>query len=200
MQGYYQNPEATAKAIDPDGWFNSGDLGWLTPEGDLTITGRAKDTIVLSNGENIEPQPLEDACARSAYVDQMMVVGQDQKVLGALIVPNVTALSQWAASKQLRLQLSPDCQLERPEEEPVGVEGFEAIALNDSRIHDLFRAELNREVKDRPGYRADDRIGPFLLIEEPFSPERGTMTQTLKVKRPVVTEKYQAQIAALFEG
>ncbi|MEB3233475.1 MAG: AMP-binding protein, partial [Leptolyngbyaceae bacterium] len=65
MQGYYQNPEATAKAIDVDGWFNSGDLGWLTPEGDLTITGRAKDTIVLSNGENIEPQPLEDACARS---------------------------------------------------------------------------------------------------------------------------------------
>ncbi|MGK7888921.1 MAG: long-chain fatty acid--CoA ligase [Leptolyngbyaceae cyanobacterium] len=200
MQGYYQNPEATAKAIDPDGWFNSGDLGWLTLEGDLTISGRAKDTIVLSNGENIEPQPLEDACARSAYVDQMMVVGQDQKVLGALIVPNVTALSQWAASRQWRLQLADDCQLERPEEEPAGVETFEAIALNDGRIHDLFRTELNREVKDRPGYRADDRIGPFVLIEEPFSAERGTMTQTLKIKRPVVTEKYQGQITALFEG
>ncbi|NEQ97667.1 MAG: long-chain fatty acid--CoA ligase [Cyanothece sp. SIO2G6] len=199
MQGYYKNPEATAKAIDPDGWFNSGDLGWLTPEGDLTITGRAKDTIVLSNGENIEPQPLEDACTRSAYVDQMMVVGQDQKVLGALIVPNLTALSQWATSQQLRLQLSADCQLDQPEEEPTGVEEFEAIALNDPRIQALFRTELNREIKDRPGYRADDRIGPFVLIEEPFAPDRGTMTQTLKIKRPVVTEKYQEQIVSLFQ-
>ena len=61
MQGYYKKPEATAKAIDPEGWFNSGDLGWITPMNDVVITGRAKDTIVLNNGENIEPQPIEDA-------------------------------------------------------------------------------------------------------------------------------------------
>ncbi|MGK7954112.1 MAG: long-chain fatty acid--CoA ligase, partial [Crocosphaera sp.] len=79
MQGYYKKPEATAKAIDPEGWFDSGDLGWITPMNDLVITGRAKDTIVLSNGENIEPQPIEDACVRSPYIDQMMLVGQDQK-------------------------------------------------------------------------------------------------------------------------
>ena len=196
MKGYYQNPEATAKAIDPDGWFDSGDLGWVTPQGDLTITGRAKDTIVLTNGENIEPQPLEDACARSAYVDQMMVVGQDQKVLGALIVPNLEALSQWAASQQLRLALPEDCQLERPTSDYP--ETYEAIALNDAGIHALYRDELNREIKDRPGYRPDDRIGPFVLIGEPFSPERGTMTQTLKIKRPVVREKYRSQIDGLF--
>ncbi|NET48795.1 MAG: long-chain fatty acid--CoA ligase, partial [Merismopedia sp. SIO2A8] len=155
-------------------------------------------TIVLSNGENIEPQPLEDACARSAYVDQMMVVGQDQKMLGALIVPNLEALSQWAATQQCQLNLPETCQLERPTSEMPGAEGYEAIALNDDRIYGLFRDELNREIKDRPGYRSDDRITTFVLIEEPFSPDRGTMTQTLKIKRPVVTEKYQSQINALF--
>ncbi|MEM9214552.1 MAG: AMP-binding protein [Cyanobacteria bacterium P01_F01_bin.150] len=198
MQGYYKNPEATAKALDSEGWFNSGDLGWVAPKGDLTITGRAKDTIVLTSGENIEPQPLEDACTRSAYVDQMMVVGQDQKVLGALIVPNLTALGQWAASQQLQLNLPDDCQLELPESGIVGSEGGAAIALNDAQVQALFKAELIREVKDRPGYRPDDRIGPFILIDEPFSPDRGTMTQTLKIKRPVVTQKYQGTIDKLF--
>src|SRR5207237_6244819 len=69
MQGYYQNPEATKKAIDAEGWFDSGDFGWVTPENDLVLTGRVKDTIVLTNGENIEPQPIEDACLRSPYID-----------------------------------------------------------------------------------------------------------------------------------
>ncbi|MEO1185001.1 MAG: AMP-binding protein [Cyanobacteria bacterium J06636_27] len=88
MQGYYKNPEATEKAIDKEGWFDSGDLGWLTPRQDIVLTGRAKDTIVLTNGENIEPLPIEDACLRSSYIDQIMLVGQDKKSSGALIVPN----------------------------------------------------------------------------------------------------------------
>jgi long-chain acyl-CoA synthetase len=95
MRGYYRDPEATAQAIDSAGWFNSGDLGMLTPQGDLTITGRAKDTIVLSNGENIEPQSIEDACLFSSYIDQIILVGQDAKSLGALIVPNPEALVNW---------------------------------------------------------------------------------------------------------
>uniref|UniRef100_UPI0035932816 AMP-binding protein n=1 Tax=Microcoleus sp. TaxID=44472 RepID=UPI0035932816 len=88
MAGYYLNPQATSKVMDSMGWFDTGDLGWLTPGNDLVLTGRAKDTIVLSNGENIEPQPIEDACIRSPYIDQIIVVGQDQKSIGALIVPN----------------------------------------------------------------------------------------------------------------
>jgi long-chain acyl-CoA synthetase len=62
MEGYYDNPEATRKAIDPEGWFDTGDLGWITKDYNIVLTGRAKDTIVLTNGENIEPQPIEDAC------------------------------------------------------------------------------------------------------------------------------------------
>ncbi len=183
MQGYYKKPEATQKAIDEQGWFNTGDLGWITPHQDLVLTGRAKDTIVLSNGENIEPQPIEDACLRSPYIDQMMLVGQDQRCLGALIVPNVEALQNWAQQNNLNLDFS-ESALEQ--------------TLQTSQVQQLFREELNREVKDRPGYRPDDRIGVFRLIAEPFSVENGMMTQTLKIKRAVVTERYQDMINEMF--
>ena len=183
MQGYYKQPEATEKAIDQEGWFNTGDLGWITSTGDLVLTGRAKDTIVLSNGENIEPQPLEDACLRSVYIDQIMVVGQDQRCLGALIVPNIEALQNWSQQNNLNLDFS-EAGLQQ--------------TLQQSSVQTLFREELNREVKNRPGYRPDDRIGVFKLILEPFSVENGMMTQTLKIKRPVVSERYQDMIDGMF--
>ena len=189
MQGYYQNLEATAKAIDAEGWFDSGDLGWLTPQDDLVLTGRAKDTIVLTNGENIEPQPIEDVCLRSPYIDQIMLVGQDQRSLGALIVPNVEALEKWAASQNLTLDTHND---------QVAASDSQKIDFESRMIQDLFRQELNREVQNRPGYRPDDRIGTFKLILEPFSIENGLMTQTLKVRRHVVTERYHDIIDGMF--
>lgn len=188
MQGYYGNIQATAKAIDSDGWFDTGDLGFLTPEGQLVITGRAKDTIVLTNGENIEPQPIEDACTRSPYIDQMMLVGQDQRSLGALIVPNVEALETWVKQHhpgdRAIAQTLEDSTLQ--------------LNFDHEAIQELFRAELNREVKNRPGYRPDDRIGPFRLITEPFSINNGMMTQTLKIKRPIVREQYRDMINGMF--
>jgi long-chain acyl-CoA synthetase len=185
MQGYYRDPEATAKAIDPEGWFNSGDLGMLTPNNDLTITGRAKDTIVLSNGENIEPTPIEDACLRSQYISQIVLVGQDQKSLGAIVVPNFEALQQWASSQNLPFDYSTA---------PI----VDTKILEDSQVINLFRGELNREVKDRPGYRADDKIVVIRLICEPFSIENGLLTQTLKIRRPVVMERYHGMIDEMF--
>jgi long-chain acyl-CoA synthetase len=180
MQGYYNNPTATAKAIDPQGWFDTGDLGMVVGDEHLVITGRAKDTIVLTNGENIEPQPIEDACLRSAYIDQIMLVGQDQRSLGALIVPNLEALQKWAELNQPALL----------------VDG--AVDVKNKAIDDLFRQELTREVKDRPGYRADDRVGPFRLLPEAFSIDNGLLTQTLKIRRPVVTERYRGMIDEMF--
>ncbi len=188
MQGYYQNPEATAKVIDGQGWFDSGDLGWVTRDHDLVLTGRAKDTIVLTNGENIEPQPIEDACLRSPYIDQIMLVGQDQRSIGALIVPNTEALEKWAQTQNLPVTL--------PEEN--FSEQRTSIDLESKIIQDLFRQELNREVQNRPGYRPDDRIGPFRLILEPFSLENGLMTQTLKIRRHIVTERYQEIIDRMY--
>ncbi|MBL1208901.1 long-chain fatty acid--CoA ligase [Geminocystis sp. GBBB08] len=191
MQGYYKNPEATAKAIDSEGWFDSGDLGWVTPDNDLVITGRAKDTIVLSNGENIEPQPLEDACVRSPYIDQIIVVGQDQKYLGALIVPNLDALQKWALSQNPSLTF-PDHTATR--------EIIENSDLYSKEVISLYKQELNREVKNRAGYRPDDRIAVFNLILEPFSLDNGMMTQTLKIKRPVIISHYQDMINSMFNN
>jgi long-chain acyl-CoA synthetase len=190
MQGYYKNPTATQKAINPDGWFDTGDLGWVSEQDDLVITGRAKDTIVLSNGENIEPQPIEDACLRSSYIDQIMLVGQDQKVIGALIVPNLETLQKWAASQNLYLRL--------PDDSKAVPAGRQEVSLEDKVVQDLFRQELNREVKNRPGYRADDRIGPFRLLTDPFSINNGMLTQTLKIRRPVVSERYRGMIDEMF--
>lgn len=171
MKGYYQNPEATHKAIDDEGWFDTGDTGWLTPDNQIVLTGRSKDTIVLSNGENIEPQPIEDACLRSDYIDQIMVVGQDKKCLGALIVPSFEAL-----------------------EAKLGKQ----IDLSSSEVRGFFRKELNRETRNRPGYRRDDEIVVFELIKEPFTIENGLLTQTLKIRRDVVTERYQDIINKMF--
>ena len=181
MQGYYLNPEATGKAIDSEGWFNTGDIGWLTTENQIVITGRVKDTIVLTNGENIEPQPIESACLRSPYIDQIMIVGQDKKSLGALIVPNIEALEAWVLNQNNEIANS-DINAN----------------LNHQIIRDLFREELNREVRNRPGYRRDDEIIVFELIPEPFTIENGLLTQTLKVRRNVVMERYENEIGNLF--
>jgi long-chain acyl-CoA synthetase len=195
MKGYYKKPEATAKAIDSEGWFDTGDLGWVTPQNDLVLTGRVKDTIVLTNGENIEPQPIEDACLRSPYIDQIVLVGQDQRSLGALIVPNLEALQQWAASQNLHLRLPASV----PNQPDAPTQEFRtAIDLDGKEVQNLFRSELNREVQNRPGYRPDDRISTFKLILEPFSIENGMMTQTLKIRRPVVTERYRDIINGMF--
>jgi long-chain acyl-CoA synthetase len=189
MEGYYNNPEATAKAIDPDGWFDTGDLGWLTSHSELVLTGRAKDTIVLSNGENIEPQPIEDACTRSPYIDQMMLVGQDQRSIGALIVPNIDALNLWVAGQNAVLV---------GHEEATATEGKTVLTFDSKPIQDLYRQELVREVQNRPGYRVDDRIGPFQFVLEPFSIDNGLLTQTMKVRRPVVMERYRDMIDGMF--
>lgn len=194
MQGYDQNPEATAKAIDAEGWFDSGDLGWVTPQNDLVLTGRAKDTIVLTNGENIEPQPIEDACLRSPYIDQIMLVGQDQRSLGALIVPNLEALQKWLETQNLHLRLPNEANIGQSQDSTLKTE----VDLESKIIQDLFRLELNREVQNRPGYRPDDRIGLIKLIVSPFSIENGMMTQTLKIRRHIVMERYRDIINGMF--
>ena len=176
MKGYFKNPEATKKSIDAQGWFDSGDLGYVTQWDDLVLTGRTKDTIVLTNGENIEPLPIENFLLRSPYIDQIMLVGQDQKVLGALIVPNLEVLEQWSAEK--------------------GYSG--TVDLASPAVQELFKTELAKRVKERPGYRSDDRICAFRLLAEPFTIENGLLTQTLKVRRNVVTDRYADIINGLF--
>jgi long-chain acyl-CoA synthetase len=117
-------------------------------------------------------------------------VGQDQKSLGALIVPNCAALQQWASQEKLSLDF--------PEDLSTPLSPAQQAALETPQVQNLIRQELAREVKDRPSYRADDRITVFRILQEPFSITNGLMTQTLKIRRPVVTERYQAMIDEMF--
>ncbi|NJO75022.1 MAG: long-chain fatty acid--CoA ligase [Leptolyngbyaceae cyanobacterium RM1_406_9] len=181
MKGYYNNPNATAQVLSANGWLNTGDLGWLTPYGLLTLTGRAKDTIVLLNGENIEPEPLENVCRQSPYISQIVVVGQDRKRLAVLIYPNVEAIANWAKTQGLQ---------------PL----TEAQLLMHPRVYSLIKDELRQRVKQRSGYRADDLMSDFRFVPEPFSPDNGLTTQTLKIRRIPVAQRYSDLINSMYEA
>ena len=179
MGGYLGKPEATAKVLDADGWFDTGDLGMLLPDGSVVLTGRAKDTIVLSSGENIEPGPLEEALVSSPLIEQVMLVGQDERQLGALVVPRADAVKTWASSQ--------GCD---PGDDLGGHPG-------DQRLLKLLRGELNRLLADRAGSRADERLAGVALVE-PFSIENGLLTQTLKQRRDRITERDRSLIESVY--
>ncbi len=181
MKGYYKNQEAADQVLSADGWLNTGDLGWLTLEKNLILTGRDKDIIVLSNGENVEPQPLEDACSSSPYINQIILVGQDKNSLGALIFPNFDSLRDWA--KKHSVNYADDSGL-----------------CHNQEIHKLFKKELSEYIKKRPNYKTFEKIQQFKLIEEPFTVENGLMTQTMKIKKAKIQEKYKDLIEEMFKG
>lgn len=178
MKGYYKNEDMTRSLIDADGWFNTGDLGWMTHHGDLVISGRAKDTIVLMSGENVEPEPLEGAASRSRLVSQIVVVGQDQKTLGALVVPNVHALA-----------------------ETLGLKSSMHIAevIQHPEAARLVRESIQSALRGNKGFKVSEQITRITLLAEPFSEANEMLTKTLKPRRNVILKRYAAEIAAMFE-
>ena len=196
MRGYYRNPEATAKVLTEDGWFDTGDLGWIAPDGQLVLTGRAKDVIVLTNGENIEPQPLEDVCAQSAWVDQIVVVGQDRKRLAALVYPNHSALLQ-TFGDEIAVQAS---HLSGSGDRQDWLQSSAALdlLLAQPQLRRALLEDLQQRIKQRPGYRPDEQLGDCRFVDEPFTIENGLMTQTYKIRRNQVAEKYAGTIAELY--
>ena len=184
MAGYWGKPEATAKVLDGEGWFDTGDLGLLLADGTLVLTGRAKDTIVLSSGENIEPGPLEDALAALPMVEQVMVVGQDRRQLGLLLVPKAEALAAWASAQGL-----PGSK---------GSEAGEAGPLPaDPALLKALSREFNRVLAARAGSRPDERLAGVAVVA-PFTIENGLLTQTLKQRRDRIAKRDAAAIEALY--
>lgn len=179
MAGYLGKPDATAKVLDGDGWFDTGDLGMLLPDGSVVLTGRAKDTIVLSSGENIEPGPLEELLVSSPLVEQVMLVGQDERQLGALVVPRTDAIQAWAA------------------EQGVSVAADLGGSPGQAEICRLLRGEFNRLLTARVGSRADERLAGVGLVE-PFTIENGLLTQTLKQRRDRITDRDRAVIQGFY--
>ena len=179
MAGYLGKPEASAKVLDAEGWFDTGDLGMLLPDGSVALTGRAKDTIVLSSGENIEPGPLEEALVASPLIEQVMLVGQDERQLGGLIVPRAEAIVAWAAEAGVSVA------------QDLGGQPGDPVLLK------LLMRECNRLLKQRVGSRGDERLNGVVLVD-PFSIENGLLTQTLKQRRDRITSRDEHLIDALY--
>jgi len=173
MKGYYKDPEGTDKVLQ-EGWLATGDLGIMTFNKCLKIVGRCKETIVLLGGENVEPLPIESRLLESPLIDQCMVVGQDKKHLGLLIVPSLSGFAG------------------------VGIKAPDLAALkHHSQCHDLLRSEMIRLVSGSTGFKTFERIASFDMLERPF--EVGEeLTMTFKLKRHVIAERYVSQIERMF--
>ncbi|XP_048496022.1 probable acyl-activating enzyme 16, chloroplastic isoform X3 [Beta vulgaris subsp. vulgaris] len=183
MTGYFKNPSATRQVLDDNGWLNTGDLGWISPchssgrsrlcGGVLVLEGRAKDTIVLSTGENVEPSEIEEAAVRSSLIEQIVIIGQDQRRLGAIIVPNKEEALQAAKRSSLI--------------------DADASELKKERLTNLLREELRKWTSE-----FSFQVGPVLIVDEPFTIDSGLMTPTLKIRRDVVADRYRDEIANLY--
>lgn len=188
MKGYYKNPAATSAAIDDEGFFSTGDLGWLVPEklvgaacncgGQLVLEGRVKDTIVLANGENVEPAGIEETILQSKFVQQVMLVGQDKRKLGALIVPNQDELN-------------------------VAVEALKssrggAWQPSEDDLQQLVRTDVTKRLTEAGCIHDHERIGTFRLLKEQFTVDNGLLTPTMKMKREVISEQFKSEIDSMY--
>jgi len=176
MMGYWNNPEATAQAIDKEGWFHTGDIGEIDSDGFLKITDRKKDILINAYGKNIAPQPLEALLKSSPYVGTPVLIGDRRKYLVALIVPNFEKLEREAAGLGVDAKSREDL-------------------VNDERIKNLIQSEIDRfnQNLDR-----QEKIRRFALLPRDFTIEDDEITPSLKVKRKNIDKKYKQIIDQLY--
>jgi len=175
MKGYFNNPQATAEAIDAEGWFHTGDIGELRDDF-LSITDRKKDIIVTAGGKNIAPQPIENSIKTNKYVSQAVMIGDKRKYPVLLLVPNFDQLEKWARRAEI-----------------LWTDRAQLLAIP------AVKAKMEREVASSLSalarFEMPKKIG---LLEHDFSIERGELTPTLKVKRRVIDTQYKALVDSLY--
>ncbi len=176
MHGYWADDEATAEIIDDEGWLRTGDLGELDEDGFLKITGRKKEIIVTATGKNVAPTQLENLLCRSPLIDQAMVVGDDEKYLAALIVPDEAALTAMI------------------QEHRIWVWSRKSVRRN-KRVRSIFAEAVAASLKKLSRH---EQVREFVLLDRPFSVERGEMTAKLSLCRPVIYDHYDREIRSLF--
>jgi long-chain acyl-CoA synthetase len=176
MKGYYNRPEDTAEAIDADGWFHTGDIGELDADGFLRITDRKKDLIVTAGGKNVAPQPIENRLKKNAFMDQPVLVGDRERFITLLLVPDFEALDGWARSEGIATG-----------------DRRTLLALPQVQAH-LLR-QMNEELSDLARYEMPKKL---VLLDQPFSIEDGSLTPTQKVKRRVVQERMKGLLEQVY--
>lgn len=177
MMGYYNDPEKTAEAIT-DGYFHTGDIGEIDSEGFLKITDRKKEMFKTSGGKYVAPQMLENALKQSRFIEQVMVVGEGEKMPAAFIQPDFAFVKSWAQRKGLSLSSN------------------EEIA-NSKEVHDRVQEEVEAANKKFGHW---EQVKRFELTPEAWSVEGGEMTPTLKLKRKQIKEKYKALYDKIYGG
>jgi long-chain acyl-CoA synthetase len=175
MKGYFNNPVATAEAIDAEGWFHTGDIGEIR-DGFIAITDRKKDLIVTAGGKNIAPQPIENLVKTNKFVSQAVMIGDKRRFPSMLIVPNFEQLESWAKRKGL-----------------LWTDRSQLIKL--PVVQSMMEKEVFGSVSTLAHYEMPKKIA---LLDHDFSLEKGEMTPTQKVKRRVVDKNYKEIIDALY--
>lgn len=171
-KGYYKNDEENRKSFTEDGFFKTGDLGRMTIKGELVITGRAKEIIVLSSGENVDPTRIENVMTKFPFIQDAILVGQDKKALGALLVPNIDELKDYVAKKMNGLVREKD------------------ELLTNTKVLDLVRSEMNRFLKPKQGFKPHEKLQGVVFLDKEFKLGE-ELTNTLKKKRHVIERKYR---------
>lgn len=176
MKEYYNRPDDTKKAIDEKGWFHTGDTGKFVDGDFLKITGRLKEIFKTSGGKFIIPQPIENKMMESFFIEYIMVVGENEKFAGALILPEFGFLKKWYKGKGLHFESN-----------------YEMI--KSERVKNRIMKEVNKYNK-----RFDhiQQVKKIALVSDPWSVETGEITPTLKLKRKVIKEKYQKEIESIY--
>jgi long-chain acyl-CoA synthetase len=176
MQGYYKNPEATREVLTEDGWFRTGDIGYVGKDNYLFITDRKKDLIKTAAGKFVAPQPIENALKTSPYILNAMVVGDKRKFIVALLVPNPATVAAKAADQ-----------------------GIKFNSHTELAAHPWVHALIDSEIKRLTIHLAQyETIKRFALLPEDFTFDNGSLTFTLKLKRRVVEQQYAAAIESLY--
>ena len=179
MKGYYNRPDLTKNIIDNEGWLNTGDIGLLTFDNELKITGRAKDTIVLLGGENIEPAVLERQLLASNFIESAVVLGQDKNFLGCLIVPAKDFITDFALKNGISFS------------------DYESL-LQTNEINSLFSKEIHSLISVTNGFRSCERINTFVLLPNSFQIGE-ELSAKQEMIRPKIVAKYEDEIKKLFK-
>ncbi|MDE6351356.1 MAG: AMP-binding protein, partial [Treponemataceae bacterium] len=179
MKGYYKRPDLTKKAINEDEWFNTGDIALLTRHNEIVLRGRAKDTIVQLGGENVEPLPIEMKIQESRFVQTAVVVGQDQRYLAALIVPEKDEVESFAKESGLAYKTYTDL-------------------LRTTEVNHLIENEVGLRVNAKNGFKMYERINKVALLEKPF--EVGVeLSAKQEIMRYKINDLYAKEIKSLYK-
>ncbi|MCO6493389.1 MAG: long-chain fatty acid--CoA ligase [Phaeodactylibacter sp.] len=177
MMGYYNRPEETAAVYTEDGWLRTGDIGRIVHKRFLQITGRRKDIFKTSGGKYIAPQELEAALRSSPYIEECLALGFQRPFATALVLPNFSLLRSWCEEN--------DIHWTAPQ-----------FMVHNHKVELFLAGEIERINQELPPYK---RIRNFHLLHEPWSPETGELTPTLKARRDVILEKFSKEVDALYE-